>query len=294
MSNRPPDDDFGFDDDFDFDDDLDSGTANEDFDFGEEDAFSFEDDEFNFGDDEEIVFEEQEERQGPSRTFIIIAAAMIGLFVIALVVLLLFALPSGPTEIELTSTAIAIQNATTIALGNETATQAVIIAQVQTEDANLTATALAQPTDTPTPTPTDTPTLPPTPDETEGAAIAFMTQTQAAIDLAATSAAETAAAEEQAPVGPPTIEINAVAQTATALAMILQPTVNGQGGGVVATPTIEGALPGPGPLPTALPDTGLFDDLAAGNPAGVGGLMLAVFGLLGVIVISRRLRAANR
>ena len=99
----------------------------------------------------------------------------------------------------------------------------------------------------------------------------------------------TADAVAALPTVPPTIAINAVAQTATALAQFLQPTVSGE---IVATPTVEGQ--GPAPLPTALPDTGLFDDLATGNMGSLGGLVLAIMGLLGVIVISRRLRTANR
>ena len=98
----------------------------------------------------------------------------------------------------------------------------------------------------------------------------------------------------QAQTGPPTIAVDAVALTATALADLLQPTLvaNGSGGGAVATPTIEG---GSGPiLPTALPDTGLFDDLAAGGTGSMTGLFLAALGLIGMIIVSRRVRAVNR
>lgn len=44
---------------------------------------------------------------------------------------------------------------------------------------------------------------------------------------------------------------------------------------------------------TALPDTGLFDDVVGGGTNGVGVLALAVFGLVGVIIVSRRLRSTN-
>lgn len=44
---------------------------------------------------------------------------------------------------------------------------------------------------------------------------------------------------------------------------------------------------------TALPDTGLFDDVVGGGSGGMGVLALAVFGLVGVIVVSRRLRSTN-
>lgn len=42
-----------------------------------------------------------------------------------------------------------------------------------------------------------------------------------------------------------------------------------------------------------LPDTGLFDDVVGGGSGGMGILALAVFGLVGVIVVSRRLRSSN-
>ena len=284
------DDDFGDFDDFDdfedaddFGDDNGFGDPFGDDDFGDDDLFGggFDDDDDPFADD----YAESEESSGPSRTFIYIAGAMIALFVIALIALVLITVVGGGiTEIEQTATAISIQNATIIAQGLATETASFELGLTQTVQANLTATALAQPSDTPTPSPTPT-VASPTPDLTEAAAFTFMTQTQTAIDAAATQAA----LPTDTPVGPPTIEVNAVALTATALASLLQPTAD-QGGGAVATPTQEGAV---GPLPTALPDTGLFDDLAAGGTGSLGGLMLAVMGLIGVILVSRRLRAAN-
>lgn len=289
MSNRPPDDDFDFnDEEFDFGDEGGkAGATGDDFTFDDEEFDFGGDEEFDFGGDEDLTFEEaEEERSGPSRTFIIIAAAMIGLFLIALVVLVVFVFrDTGPTPLEQTATAIVATNARIAQLGNETATAAILFAQTQTQQANLTATQLARPTDTPTPSPSPSPTASPSPDLTEAAAFAI--QTQAAADLTAT-----ANALEQLPTSPPTIAINAVAQTATALALLLQPTIGDQGGGVVASPTAEGtSIAG---LPTALPDTGLFDDLAAGNTSSLGGLLLATLGLVGLIVVSRRVRAANR
>jgi hypothetical protein len=44
------------------------------------------------------------------------------------------------------------------------------------------------------------------------------------------------------------------------------------------------------PRPTALPDTGLFDEVAGGGRDGVTMLALAVIGLVGVIFIARRMR----
>lgn len=293
MSNRPPDDDFGFDDDdFSFDDDEGTtGAGDEGFSF-DDDEFDFGgDDEFDFGRDDDITFEEEEARQGPSRTFIAIAAAMIILFLLALGALVLFVFNNqGPTPLELTATSIVATNDRIALFGQETATAAFFFAQTQTAEANLTATELARPTDTPSPTPTETPTQTPTPDSTEAALFAM--QTQAAFELTATADAIIQLTSEAAAQGPtilPTVAINAVAQTATALAQILQPTVGGAQ--IIATPTIEGGIP---TLPTALPDTGLFDDLAAGGAGGLGGLALAIIGLIGLIAISRRIRTASR
>ncbi len=297
MSNRPPDDDFGFDDDdFSFDDDEGTtGATDEGFSFDDEEFDFGGDDEFDFGGEDDITFEEEEARRGPSRTFIAIAAAMIGLFLIALVVLVVFVFNNqGPTDLELTATSIVATNNRIAQFGQETATAAVFFAQTQTALANLTATELARPSDTPTPSPSPSPTQTVTPDSTEAAAFAL--QTQAAFNLTATadainaSANATATALASGPTSPPTVAINAVAQTATALAAILQPTTGGDSQ-AVATPTIEGEVP---TLPTALPDTGLFDDLAAGGAGGLGGLALAVIGLIGLIAVSRRLRTVNR
>jgi hypothetical protein len=301
MSNRPFDDDpFDDDDDLfgdDFDDADDFGgqddTFRDSFDDADADPFAddFGDDADLFGggldEDEDLTFEDQEEPSGPSRTFIYIAGAMILLFVIALIALVLISLGNTqPTPIEQTATAIFFINSTTVAQGLETATASFELGLTQTVQANLTATELARPTETPTPSPSPT-VLTPTPDLTEMAGFTFATQTQAAVFAAQTQAA----LPTNTVAGPPTIEVNAVALTATALANLLQPTIEGSGGGQVASPTAEG---GPvGPLPTALPDTGLFDDLAAGGSGSLGGLVLAIMGLLGVIVISRRLRAAN-
>lgn len=295
MSNRPFDDDdeFGFDDEFDFDADNELSTdEGDEFDFGDDDEFDFGDDDFDFGGDDQFDLpEEDAASRGPSRTFIYIAGAMIALFVIALLVLVFLSLgPQPPTEFERTSTAVAIANMTTEALLRQTQTQAVLFAQTQTQQVLLeaqTATAQAAIDLTASAQPTDTPTIPPTdtPDATQAAALALTAQ--AAIDLTAS------AQPTDTPEGPPTVAIDAVALTATALADLLQPTLVAEnGGGGLATPTAEGVGPTPA-LPTALPDTGLFDDLAAGGTSSLGGLLLAVLGLIGVIAVSRRLRTAN-
>ena len=135
MSNTPfdDDDDFGFDD-FDFDDnELDAG-GDEGFDFGDdefdlspEDEFDFGDDDFDLGGDDDFEFtDDAADTGGPSRTFIYIAGAMIGLFVIALIALVLIALGGDQTtDIDLTTTAIVQLNATTEAQLRQTQTQAV-------------------------------------------------------------------------------------------------------------------------------------------------------------------------
>lgn len=299
MSNTPFDDDdeFGFDD-LDFDDnELDSGSEGDfglggdtdDFDFGTEDEFDFGTDDFDLGSDEdEFDFQEDDsESSGPSRTFIYIAGAMVGLFVIALIVLVLLASGGGgPSDIDLTTTAIVQINSTTEAQLRQTQTAAVLLGGTQTQQANLTATQLARPTDTPTPTAT----LTPSPDATLAFALVLTEDALSMTEQALEAANLTATAQALEPTGFPTIAGDAVALTATALANFLQQPTPDQGGGVVATPTVEGGAV----LPTALPDTGLFDDLATGGAGSLSGLFLAILGLIGVIVISRRMRTANR
>ncbi|MBL8160980.1 MAG: hypothetical protein JNJ61_03275 [Anaerolineae bacterium] len=285
------DDDFKFDDEFNFDDDNKQGGS--EFKFDDEPADIGLDDDgkgFGFEDEDMPVIDEdaQGERRGTNRTFVILAALMILLFILGLAAVIFLALRPQPlTDIQQTSTAIAIANATTVAQLNATQTAAPLTQTADAEILQLTASA-PTPTHTPTntPTPSETPTLEasPTLDLTESAAFALLTQT-------AVSAQQTASV----PTVPP-IDSSAVALTATALSLILSPpTTDGQGGGEIATPTQEGGsgvLPTPGALPTALPDTGLFDDLAGGG-GGIGLLALLAVGLVGVIIASRRLRTTS-
>ncbi len=355
MSNRPNQSDFD-DDDFRFDD-------NDDFDFGEDDdAFGRGLGDDLSGDDLPPLDEDGDDGggRGPSRTFIVIAALMILLFVIGLGALGFFFLRGqGPSPAALTATAesgtIIAMNLTTVADTTLTAEAALLFAGTQTVEANLTATAAADTTprarpngasatahdgdsttfapvgslnqgeaatvigvsdtgsgwylvelpsgttgwvngadvtisgDTSSiasvspPVPTETPT--PTLDATDLAAMAFQTETSLTL---------TAQAQPTIPTETPTAEgitIDAVQQTATRLAEILQvsPTVDGAGGGIIASPTAEGGF---GPLPTALPDTGLFDDIAAGGTNGISMIALVIVGLLGVIFMSRRMRSS--
>ncbi|MBZ0288950.1 MAG: hypothetical protein K8I30_15135 [Anaerolineae bacterium] len=285
------DDDFNFGDDdnsFDFGDEGGSDAGG--FDFGDEPSdIGLDDDDAGFGfEDEDMPDIDDEEEAGGggggvSRTFIIIAAVMIILFLLGLGAVIIIGLGGQPkSDFELTSDAIIAMNATTAANALLTETAKAIDAGTQT------AIALT-PTVTPTLAPTDTPNIPtitptPTLDETQSAANAQLTQ-QAA-DLTATAIfLLTPQATEIPQLGP-----NEVALTATELARILAP--DNQPTTIAGAPTQEILTPG-APLPTQLPETGFFDDLATGN-ANVGMIALMALGLVGVIVVSRRVRTANK
>lgn len=310
------DDDFNFDNDFDFGDESPKTQAGKatgddaDFDFGgDDDAFAFEEEpdididqgdtfDLNEADIPDIEGEETREGEGgPNRTFILLAAAMIILFLIGLgAVLILATRETPPTPNQLTATAIVATNQAieTQVVVSQTAAFQIALAQTQTAQ-------VPSPTNTLPPPPTDTPTLPPvdtpTPDDTVIAANAILTQqalslteTQTAIGLTQTALAVT----------PPTQEIRQddVALTATALFLLLQPGTETPGiGGGFASPTPEGGTlvaGGPTPVrPTALPQTGFFEDVAAGGGSNVGMIALMALGLLGVIVVSRRLRTVS-
>lgn len=86
--------------------------------------------------------------------------------------------------------------------------------------------------------------------------------------------------------------LEAVNQTATAIAgAFLTATAQAVTPGAEVTASSQQAFPTL--AVTALPDTGLFDDVVSGGSGGIGVLTLAVFGLIGVIVVSRRLRGVN-
>src|SRR5215207_5841030 len=138
--------------DFDFEDDF-LNDDDEPFDFDEEEGFPS-----GLGDELESdmpVIEEEPEERGTNRTFIFLAGLMIILFVAALAVVLFLATrPTGPTDLELTFTQVALLNQTVEAQLAQTQTQSAI-------NLAMTQTALAwtaTPTETLTPTPSDTPT----------------------------------------------------------------------------------------------------------------------------------------
>ncbi|MBE0690962.1 MAG: hypothetical protein IH587_12660, partial [Anaerolineae bacterium] len=127
---------------------------------------------------------------------------------------------------------------------------------------------------------------------------AIAQQTSAAATAAALSVTEppTAVGVPTEVVQVPTVVpgLNSIEQTGTALAVTFQALTQQamEAGGGEATPTPEGGFQ-PIVRPTALPDTGLFDDITAGGRDGLGLLALAVIGLVGVIFVSRRVRSNN-
>lgn len=288
------DDDIFGDDDFSFDDD--DGGDDDDFSYGDEDFDdgSFDTDIFDDEPDNDLEFIDGDSGGGgggPSRGFLLIA----GLFIIILlagVILLVVALMGGQENpVDITRTHIANLNATTERQIAETATQSAI-------NTGLTQTATLF-----TPTPSNTPT--PTATATEDAA-----GTQAALDLTATAEALMNATDvagtalaltltSQPTVEGPTIApttdpdaispVQAAQMTATALADLFNqtPTVDVTAGAGTTTTTTTTT----GTSIDEMPDTGLFDDIGTEN-AGI--FFLMAFGLIGVIVGSRRVRTINK
>lgn len=296
------DDDFNFDDDnsFNFDDDDgfqfddDPGSANLDDDAG---GFGFEDEDMP-----DIEEDDGDSGGGVSRTFIVIAGILILLFVLGLAGVLFIATQNnGPTDIDMTATSIVATNQSVETVVAQRATDSVLEATRQAEIANQTATAefinnqaagtataefLTQEANlaaTQTAASNATPTLDPTQQAF------FDLQTQTAVAAEATANFLLTPATQ-----PPTQEINAegVSLTATALAELLAPPTADPGIGGGGVPTQE-VLQTPGIIPTALPETGFFDDLATSG-GGMGALALMAVGLVGVIFLSRRLRTATK
>jgi len=316
MSNDPrdlfdDDDNFGFDDDdFNFDDNDDNLLEDDDLSgFGDEDDFDMGgfddlddgadlDDDLLLGDEDDFSLDDEEEEfeeeggGGPSRTFIIIAVLMIVILLGGVGLLAFAILNQGPSELDVTRTAIAEANATVEEQIRQTSTAGAALAVSET------AAALVSPTPTPTEEPSETPTeevdLTGTAvaEETNAAANLFLTQTRAAqTDTPIPSDTPQPLPEEteEMPTTVPTISVDDVALTATALSGILVPPTE-----VLEQPTAAvGATPGGGatggPIGGELPDTGLFDEMGTG---GVGMFFMMVFGLLGVIFVSRRMRAS--
>jgi hypothetical protein len=287
MGNRNfDDDDFRFDDDFGSDDDNLSGSSG-----------LFDDDDAPSAFDDLAGEDTGDTGGGTNRTFIIIAAVMILLFLVGLGLVLFLVFGESPEDIAFAQTrsAIETQNAVIQQQSFESATAALVIAQQQTQDAVDTANA---PTLTPTPTETLSPTPTGTVDPTLQAA-------QLATDSASTAteafnqtqtATFSAVVEVTTPApsgGTASFDLTSVGQTATALALTLAPPGGAAGGGGdEATPTRlgTGTSGTTGGVTTGgLPNTGLFDDIT--GPGGVGAFIMMAFGLIGIIVVSRRVRA---
>jgi hypothetical protein len=258
------------DDEFSFDDEFEGGDLRSDA-GGDADEFGFDDElgglgeeefgEFELpGEGEEFAFEEEQvaERPRTSRTFILLAAAMIILFVVGLIAVLILATrPPTLSQSALAATTVVAQNMTQEFFATQTAIANATFSFGQTQ------TALVPPTPTPTltPTPTETPTqpvAPPTLNPTDVAA----TQVIEGLTQTAIASAQVTQVTPTVPVtrGPLTAED--VAMTATALAGLF-----------LITPTAEIGTPigGGTPVPTAaiLPETGLIDDLVAGAAQGL-------------------------
>jgi uncharacterized protein YraI/uncharacterized membrane protein YeaQ/YmgE (transglycosylase-associated protein family) len=312
-----------------FDDEL--GEFDQDMD--ELDEFDELGDEFGFDEDE------VEESSGPSRTFIMLAGAMIVLFIVSLIVVVVLATrPTGPSNTQMTASAVVAINSTRQVEATATAFANATLFAEQTIQ------AAASPTPTIPPAPTfisnaDVRSGPDPAFEIIGSATAGeeaailavnpggdwlqvsysggegwvprssvnvttdlasvpvvdvptpepATPTLSPFDLTSTALVqptEVAVVETPEETEPAVSQAQAVAMTATALAELF-----------VATPTPETGLGtgGGGEIaPTAaMPDTGFIDDVLGGNGQGVGAFLLMALGLVGVIVVSRRLRTVN-
>ena len=308
------DDDFNFRDDLFGDDDDDNLFDDDDlFDEGGDDAFGDYDDfddsgdlddaGFELGDDDDIDLDFTDDDSsgrregGTSRTFILIAATMIIIFIVG-IVLLFVAISGGDAEINITKTAIANLNATTEAeifarqtqqvldttlTAEAAATQAALTEQAATQAAvDMTATAIA---------------------EANATTQAQLSMTEQVLGMTQTAEAEqTSAALTATFVGsgvtPPPVDtavstpgdvdpLESANMTATRLAEIFTtPTP----GGVGAETPVGG---GPTQAPTAIGNFGLFDDLTGGG-GGPGILALMGIGLVLVIIASRMLRTNYR
>lgn len=324
----------------DFEDDNDFGGDNSADDFGDDDFgadldLDFMDDDDEFGDDlDNDISAEAVDSGGPgiSRGVMILGGGMLVILIIFLL-LIMFLVFRGDNGFSATSTAIALTNDeinTQIAASatqgslNVTGTQEAIItgtaeavqsgtlgAQTQIAvDFQVTSAALTQSVLDETAT-FDA-------QETANAqATAGMLDLTAQSDIHATETeisfqmtlnpnvtvpplSTTAPVEETVPVEAPTLNLPAVAQTATALAELFstQPTAAPVEGTPIAQiteapGTTTGTTTGSTTGRTALPETGIADDLFQmfGDPRLA---ILAAFGLLGLIVVSRGLRSANR
>lgn len=286
-----------FGDDFDdFDDMFDDDNGGGDFQFDDDDDFIGDIDKLDFDDDN--VIGDDDEGGGPSRTFVLLAAMMIIVFILALVAVIF--LSRGRDELDpfdATATFIVQLNATTEAEINLQNTREAVAAATQvaiqvTESVQMTQaaqTAIAE--------------------QTAQARQEQIQQTQQAINATSTAVAQSSQSELQATADaqatanaqatqlagevettPEPITLLDAQLTATALAEIylgLTPTGNETPTREVSGP-VDAGTGGPTVVtrPGQLPETGFMDE-------NLSLLVLAAFGLLGVIFASRRLRSLN-
>jgi hypothetical protein len=246
-------------------------------DFGDLDDPSFSDSNADFLPPDEAVPSEQPRR---NTTFVVIAIGLVILFLLGLLGVAFFIYTTSEQQKAYDATA------TNIAVTNQFVEAA--IAATSTAK-SWTATPSPTPTSTPTntPTPTETPTETPTPSETPTVDTSIvvsdddMTATKLAFDQA--NAALTATACVEAPTGP-----GCAASTEEVVTETITPTLVGSG--ITATPGKVAVVPSA--TPDRLAGTGIFEDLAGGqaSPASIALIGLAGFGLVGVIVASRKLR----
>lgn len=311
-------DDFGFED----EDDL-FGSEDDEFDLEEDnDAdFAFEDDDENVeldsafgldgGDVDDDSFFEDEDSGGTNRTFIILALLMILLFIAGLIVVVILATrDTGPSDVELESTRIAELNNADMTAFAVSQTEAFIA--IQTQDAATfaaqTSTAEWEATNIPLTMTAEAEsaafalteaflteqasiiTSTPTPD------LLSIQQTQQA-ELTATADALTAEAsgiDEVTPTPPAAstvIGVSDVQMTATAIAALFQTPIGGDNVTPIGGADTDGQGGGSPILPTAIPNTGLFDGTNNGASLGIMGLI--ALALVSVIFGARSLRAAN-
>jgi cytoskeletal protein RodZ len=305
------DDDFFNDDDFsDFDEPAASADNNE-FGFDDDEFDEIEDIDFDEEDDDFFDDEDLEEESGPSGVFLFLAGIMI-ILLIAAIGLVLFLALTGEDEItpfESTSTAIAQANETTqaqivageteAAISGETETAVAAVSIAETDTAATEQAISAQATETAEAfnlNATETQSVLDITSTAEAEEVSGIQQTQTAVAAQLTADAQVVVppeeTEEPVPTepgagvgGPSDIDATATALREVFLSLTPGEGEFGTGGEATATPERPGAVP------TALPDTGLFDGDSSNG--GLGVIALLAFGLVGMIFGARTLRAAN-
>jgi hypothetical protein len=265
----------------------------------------------DFGDIEEPSFPEDEflppeeapvARPQRNVVFLVIAILLVLLFLFGLFGITSLVISNQATLAAYTQTAGAVYLTNT----------AVAVALNATNTANAwtkTPTPTQTPTDTPTPTPTETftpsPTETPTPTIDVEATNTSLTMTaQAALEMRVIDITNTAVAQETL-LAMTNVAATLTAQfgsggavppeqqTQTAIALLTQAAQTGTI--IVQLPTTVSPFETAKPTriqPTKLPNGGFFDDVSTGkaSPSSLAVVGFAALGLVGVIVVARRLR----